>query len=402
MTERDSTAVFPAERTCPFDPAVEYTRRRETEPVSQVRLWNGEPVWLVTRHADVRALLRDPRFSADMSRPGFPIVRRQFQTGNGLRSFIRMDPPDHTYFRRMLTREFAVGRIDAMRPTITGIVDEYLDGMAATTRPGDMVDMVDAFALPVPSRVICGLLGVPYTDHAFFQRCTRTLLHQHSSLTEVRAARDELADYLRRLVVAKEAEPTDDVLGRLITDRERPGEVSQDEVVSMALLLLVAGHETTANMIGLSTLLLLEHPAELDRLRADPSLLPGTVEELLRYCSIVQFGLPRVAVDDVELGGRTIHAGEGVIALLSTANRDPAQFDDADRLDVGRAARRHVAFGFGVHQCLGQTLARVELQIALDRLFTRFPGLRLAVPAESVRLRHDMLIFGVHELPVTW
>lgn len=399
MSHPDSTATFPVERSCPFDPAPEYTRLQEEQPVSRIRLWDGRDAWLVTRYDDVRLMLNDPRFSADMSRPGFPAVRPQILRSDAPRTFIRMDPPEHTYFRRMLTREFMVKRIDAMRPAIERIVDGCLDDLAARRPPADLVEVL---ALPVPSMVICDLLGVPYTDHDFFQERTRAILSRRSTRDDVQTASDELGDYLHRLVIAKEERPTDDLLGRLVADRELSGEVTRDDVVTMARLLLVAGHETTANMIGLSTLALLENPAELRRLRADPSLVPGAVEELLRFCTIVQFGLPRTTVEEVQIGDQTIPPGAGVIALLSTANRDPREFDDAGALDIGRSARRHVAFGYGVHQCLGQTLARAELQIVLARLLDRFDTLRLAVPSDAVPLRHDMFIFGVHELPVTW
>lgn len=399
MSQPYPAATFPAEQTCPFDPHSEYIRRQEEEPVSRIRLWNGEEAWLLTRYDDVRAMLGDPRFSADISRPGFPALRPQTERADTVRTFIRMDPPEHTVFRRMLTREFMVRRIDAKRPAIEQAVDKCLDDMAGLRPP---VDLVESLALPVPSMVICDLLGVPYQDHAFFQEQTRAILSRHSTQAQVRAAGDELGDYLRRLVIAKEKRPTEDLLGRLVTEREQTGELSRDDLVTMARLLLVAGHETTANMIGLGTLALLENPDELRRLRADPSLVPGAVEELLRFCTIVRFGLPRATVQEVQIGGQTIPAGQGVIALLSVANRDPREFQDGDRLDLGRPARRHVAFGYGVHQCLGQTLARAELQIVLPALFDRFPTLRLAVPANAVPLRHDMFIFGVHELPVAW
>ena len=264
------------------------------------------------------------------------------------------------------------------------------------------MDLVQALALPVPSMVICELLGVPYRDHEFFQERTRTLLHHKSTPEQARAAADELAAYLDRLVADKADAPGDDLIGRLLVDQERPGALSRSDLVMMARLLLVAGHETTANMIGLGTLALLDHPEQLRRLLADLSLVPNAVEELLRFLSIVQFGIPRLAVQDAVVGDVTIRAGEGVVALLPAANRDPDEFAHPDDLDVTRPARRHVAFGYGVHQCLGQTLARVELQEVFTRLFTRFPTLRLAVPFEQVPLRHDMFIYGVHALPVAW
>ncbi|HEX5496965.1 MAG TPA: cytochrome P450 [Mycobacteriales bacterium] len=400
MSQPESTLTFPVGPERPFDLTDVYIRRLTEDPISPVRLGSGQRAWLVTRYEDVRALLRDSRISADATRPGFPVVTPQVQADpDSLRMLIRMDPPEHGHFRRMLTREFTIGQIEAMRPAIERIVDDCLDAMAGATPP---VDLVDALALPVPSRVICDLLGVPYHDHAFFQDRARAILRHDSTVSDVRDAFAELDDYLHRLVAGKEDQPTDDLLGRLISDRESPGDLSRQDLVEMARLLLVAGHETTANMIGLGTLVLLQNPVELDRLRADPSLVAGTVEELLRFCTIVRIGLQRVALADIEIGGQTIRAGDGVIPLLSTANRDPAEFDHPDRLDVGRDAHGHVAFGFGPHQCLGQALARIELQVVFARLVDRFATLRLAVPAESVPLRHDMLVYGTHELPVTW
>lgn len=396
------TDVYPAARpaTCPFDPPPEYSRRQEEAPISRMKIWNGTEVWLLTRYADVRFVLRDRRFSADMSRPNFPMVRPQLQQRSTIaRTFIRMDDPDHAYFRRMLTREFMLRRIESIRPAIEQIVDGFLDEMAERRSP---VDLVESLALPVPSMVICNLLGVPYEDHAYFQQRTQTLLHQKSSVEQVRTASDELLAYLGDLVDQKATDPGDDLLGRLITDQERPGNLDREDLVSMALLLLVAGHETTANMIGLGTLALLENPDQAEQIRADRSVIPLAVEELLRYLTIVQSGIPRLALEDVEVDGQTIRAGDGVVAMLSVANRDPDHFDAPDHLDIDRNARHHVAFGYGVHQCLGQPLARMELQIVLDRLFTRFPTLRLAVPVEEVRMRHDMFIYGVHELPVAW
>ncbi len=395
-----SAPLFPAERRCPFDPPAEYGRLLAEQPVSRVTLVTGRQAWLVTRHADVRTVLGDNRFSADVTRPGFPFVVRRPQQPLLLgRTFIRMDPPEHTRYRRMLTKEFTVRRMEALRPRIQEIVDGFLDDMARRTPP---VDLVQALALPVPSLVICLLLGVPYADHEFFQHHSAVLLRRTSTSEEVRRSAEELLAYLDRLITQKERDPGDDLLSRLVVEQEQPGRLSHEDLVAMAVLLLIAGHETTANMIGLGALALLRHPDQLNALRENPSLVDGAIEELLRYLTIVHNGLPRVALEDVEIGGQLIRAGEGVIALLPTANRDPATFEKADTLDIRRDARGHVAFGHGVHQCLGQALARVELQVVFASLFRRFPTLRLAVPVEELPLRHDMLIYGVHELPVTW
>jgi cytochrome P450 len=400
MTLADSSTevlAVPAERgACPFDPPPAYDRAREQDPVARVRLFDGTTAWMLTRHQDVRAVLQDRRFSADATLAGFPFLspgRRELATGNP--SFIRMDDPEHARLRRMLTSDFIIKRVEEMRPRIRAIAVELLDAM---TRGRDHADLVTEFALPLPSLVICLLLGVPYEDHAYFQKCSSTLLNSASSTDEVHQARVALNTYIEQLAEAKRDNDDEDIISRLM----RREDLSPEQVATMGTLLLVAGHETTANMTSLSILTLLREPEQLARLRTDPTLIRGAVEELLRYLSIVHTGLPRVATEDVEIAGRTIRAGEGVLLMINTANRDPAAFPGADTLDVGRDARRHLAFGFGVHQCLGQPLARAELQIALEVLLTGLPKLRLAVPFEDIPFRHDMLIYGVHSLPVAW
>lgn len=389
---------IPAARAagCPFDPAPGVERALREEPVTRATLWDGSSCWLVTRHQDVRLVLGDPRFSADATRPGFP-----FLTAGGREiigtdpTFLRMDDPGHARLRRMLTADFMVKKMEAMRPEVQRLTDELLDRM---TEGRTSADLVAEFALPLPSLVICLLLGVPYEDHEFFQQHSGVLLNLRSTREEVRAAQDELVGYLVRLAESKRDRPDGAIISRLVAR----GDLNSTEIAAMGRLLLIAGHETTANMTALSTLALLRNPDQLARLRDDPSLIKGAVEELLRYLTIVHNGLPRVATEDVRVGDVTIRAGEGVVCTLNSANRDEDTFPGADGLDVGRDARRHVAFGFGIHQCLGQPLARVELQIALETLLRRLPGLRLGIPFEDVPFRHDMGIYGVHALPIAW
>ncbi|WP_310725160.1 cytochrome P450 [Streptomyces sp. N2A] len=396
--DSESGLVVPVGRGdgCPFDPPARVERVRREQPVVRARLWDGSSCWLVTRHQDVRAVLGDPRFSADATRPGFPFLTaggREIVTNNP--TFIRKDDPEHARLRRMLTADFMVKKVEAMRPEVQRIADELLDRM---TDGRSAADLVAEFALPLPSLVICLLLGVPYEDHEFFQRRSGILLSLRSEPEDIRTAQQELHAYLVRLARSKRERPDDAIVSRLVAR----GELDDDEIASMGRLLLVAGHETTANMTALSTLALLRNPGQMARLRNDPSLIKGAVEELLRYLTIVHNGLPRLATEDVTLGGVTIRAGEGVLCTLNSANRDDEVFPDGDVLDVGRDARRHVAFGFGVHQCLGQPLARVELQIALETLLRRLPDLRLDVPFEEIRFRHDMGVYGVYALPVAW
>jgi cytochrome P450 len=381
---------------CPFDPPPAHERARRERPVARVTLWDGSSCWLVTRHQDVRAVLADRRFSADSTRPGFPFVteaRKAVATDN--LSFVRMDDPEHARLRRMLTGDFLIRKVEALRPRVQEMADGFLDRMAADRPPADLVA---AFALPIPSLVICLLLGVPYADHAYFQGLSHTMFRNDTPPAEVEAATRGLITYLTGLAKAKRKAPDDAIISRLVARND----LTDVEIARMGRLLLVAGHETTANMISLSVLALLREPGQAERLRADPALIGGAVEELLRWLTIIHAGTGRVATEDVEVGGQLVRAGEGVLCMLATANRDDAVFAAGGELDVGRDARRHLAFGFGPHQCLGQQLARMELQVALGTILRRMPGLRLAEPFEDVAFRHDMTIYGVHRLMVGW
>ena len=402
-TETTETPDYPMPRAagCPFDPPPALRELGEQARISRVRLWDGSTPWLVGGYRDQRSLLADPRLSADNQRPGYP------QQSPGIKArranaaaFISMDDPEHARQRRMVTAAFSIKRVEALRPAVQRIVDARIDAMLAGPKPADLVQ---AFALPVPSLVICELLGVPYDKHDFFQSRSSVLIRRTSTTEESLAATEELIDYLDELLGEKLEHPADDLLSAL-AERIRAGELTRRQAASMGMLLLVAGHETTANMIALGTLALLEHPEQLDRVRAgeDPKLVASAVEELLRYLNIVHSGRRRVALEDIEIGGTTIRAGEGVVLANDLGNRDPEAFPAPDSLDVGRNARHHVAFGFGVHQCLGQPLARVELQVVYGTLYRRIPELRLAVGLDEVPFKHDGLVYGVYELPVTW
>lgn len=400
MAEPSAAPSFPPPRGCPFEAVDGHLARRETGPLTRVTLRTGDEAWVATRHADVRALLTDPRFSANRLDPNFPlIVGRRLQREDAPRSLLSMDPPEHSQAWRAVVGEFTVRRLAAMRPRIQEIVDEHIDAMLGGPRPADLVA---ALALPVPSLVICELLGVPYADHDYFQARTKTLLSRKASKEEVVAASDELRSYMDELVARQEADPGDDLIGRQIRRHRADGTEDRAALTSLALLLLVAGHETTANMISLGTVALLQRPAELAELRRDPSRTPNAVEELLRHLTIVEWVTSRVAVADTELGGVPVRAGEGVVTVNPAANHDPAVFADPDQMDLDRGARNHIAFGYGAHQCLGQNLARLELQVVFDTLFARIPTLRVAVPIDELPVKDDATIYGLHELPVTW
>jgi cytochrome P450 len=391
---------FPMARAarCPFDPPPTLQAMQKETRLRRVRLWDGSTPWLVTRYEDQRAILSDPRVSADVTTPGYPLPTAITDTSNN--SFIMMDDPQHIRLRRMVQAPFTIKRVNAMRPATQKIVDDLIDDMLSGPTP---VDLVEAFALPIPSLVISEMLGVPYDDHAFFQDNSKNLVKRASTPEQRRAAHENLATYLDGLISEKTARPAGDLLSDLGA-KIAAGDLTRREALNMAVLMLLAGHETTANMIALGTLALLEHPDQLALLRDadDPKLVASAVEELLRYLNITHTGRRRAVLADIEIAGQVIRGGEGVILSNDIGNRDPDVFPDPDRLDITRDARRHVAFGFGVHQCLGQPLARMELQIAYATLFRRIPTLRPAVGLDEIPFKHDGFVYGVYELPVAW
>ncbi|MFI0923513.1 cytochrome P450 [Streptomyces sp. NPDC021012] len=391
--------AFPQDRTCPYHPPTAYPRTEEERPLSRVTLWDGQQVWFVTGHTAARSLLADRRLSTDSTRDGFPMpTERATATRRNRRAaLLGWDDPEHNVQRRMLIPSFTLKRAETLRPRIQETVDRLLDAMEAQGPPAELVS---AFALPVPSIVICDLLGVPYADHEFFEEQSRRLLRGPTG-ADTRDALDQLEGYLGDLIDRKRLKPGEGVLDDLVARASEDGGPGRQELVQLASILLIAGHETTANMISLGTYTLLRHPERLAELREDPGLLPAAVEELLRFLSIAD-GLLRIACEDIEVAGTVIRAGEGVVFSTSVINRDAAAYSDPDTLDWDRPARHHVAFGFGIHQCLGQNLARAELEIALGTLLRRLPGLRLAVPAEEIPFKPGDTIQGMLELPVAW
>ncbi|UXX94389.1 cytochrome P450 [Streptomyces sp. AD2-2] len=382
--------------SCPFDPPPAYTAAAREAAVSRATLPDGTACWLVTGYDEVRAVLADARFSADARTPGFPFLSAgQRELATAKPSFIRMDDPEHARLRRMVTKDFLVKRIEELRPGIQDIVDRAVDRM---TEGRTSADLVADFALPIPSLVICLMLGVPYEDHDLFQSLSRTLLDNRTSRPEAERAHAELMGYLAELAARKRREPADDILSRLAARDD----LTDQETASLGFLLLVTGHESTANMTAVSVLALLRRPDQAELLREQPELARGAVEELLRHLTIIHLGLGRAATETVRVGEVTIPAGEGVICMLSTANRDEQLFPSGADFDLTRDARRHVAFGYGIHQCLGQTLARVELQIVLTTLLRRLPALRLAVPADQLTYNQHAIVYGLRELPVSW
>ncbi|MFG2127256.1 cytochrome P450 [Streptomyces sp. NPDC048751] len=400
LSELPEPVAFPQDRTCPYHPPTAYEPLRGTRPLTRVSLFDGSPAWLVTGHGVARDLLADPRLSTDRTRPGFPAPTERFAAVRHKKTaLLGVDDPEHRVQRRMMVPSFTLKRANELRPSIQRVVDERLDAMTAQGPPADLVS---AFALPVPSMVICALLGVPYADHEFFEEQSRRLLRGPTADDTLRA-RERLEEYVGELIdrKRKERRPGDGVLDDLVHQQLREGAVDREEVTALAIILLVAGHETTANMISLGTYTLLQHPEKLAELRADPALLPAAVEELMRMLSIAD-GLLRLATEDIEVAGTTIRAGDGVIFSTSVINRDETVYTEPDTLDWHRSARHHVSFGFGIHQCLGQNLARAEMEIALHSLFACLPGLRLAAPADTIPFKPGDTIQGMLELPVTW
>ena len=382
-----------------FDPVEEMARIREDEGVREVETGYGAKAFMVTRYADVREVLADgTRFSnAGAFRPPDDTRTDAERDRDRAGNLLAFDPPEHSRLRRMLTPEFTVRRMRRLEPRIVEIVDDHLDAMELSGAP---TDLVSAFALPIPSLVICELLGVPYADREEFQSRTGQLLDLSLDLELRRELARENREYMNALVARAQAAPGEDMLGMLV--REHGLELSTDELTGIGELLLIAGHETTSNMLGLGTLALLRHPDQLALLRADPAATAPAIEELLRWISIVHTGVVRTTTTEVELAGTRIGPGELVFCALPTANRDPALITDGDRLDVRRGAPGHLAFGHGVHHCLGAPLARMEMRIAFPALLRRFPRLALAVPYEELTFRAYHFVYGLHSLPVSW
>lgn len=364
-----------------------------------MRFPDGHIGWLVTGHAMAGRVLTDPRFSSrnDLRRPVIPLP---IADESGLRplvpgAFVAMDPPEHSRFRRPLAGYFTARRMRTFEPRVEEIVGTCLDAMEQAGPPADLVRM---WGMPIASLVMCELLGVPYGDQERFQRDATTLVRLDASPREAESARLSLVGYLTGLVRRKRAGPTGDILSELVVAED----LTDEEIAGVGFLLLVAGHEITASQLSMGAFTLLTDAAQLARLRAAPAMMPGAVEELLRYLSVVQFGTVRGALEDIELGGVQIKAGDSVCVSLPAANRDPGKFPDPDVLDLTRNAGGHLAFGRGVHLCLGQHLARTEMRVGYTALLERFPTLRIAVEPAEIRMRHDTIVYGVHELPVTW
>ena len=363
----------PSKRVCPFDPPPEYKYLRTEYPISQVLTQRGDIVWLVTKFEDICNILVDKRFSSDPKAPGFPT----YITGNvppppGF--FLQADAPDHTRLRRAVTKEFLASHVNAMRPRMQEIFDTVLDKMLKLTPP---VDFVKTLAIPVASQIICELLGVSLIDYPFVKNRTDIILDRSRSAKETEIAAIELMELFDRIVTAKEKTPSDDLLGRLILQVKNDGRLNHEELVGLAALLLLSAYDTMALAMGLGVVVLLQNPQQLADFLKDPSLGDNLVHELVRYLTINHSGLPRAAIEDIEINGTLIRAGEGVLLMINSGNRDECAFDKPDMFNIHRNEHSHLGFGHGVHKCLGMHFALAELQIAFRTLFTRVPSLNL-------------------------
>lgn len=374
-------------------------RLRREEPLCRVRLPYGEPAWLATRYQDVKLVLGDPRFSraAAMDRDE-PRIRLYRPRTAGILSF---DPPEHSRLRRLVSKAFTVRRVERLRPHVQEVADGLVDAMLAAGPPADLVE---DFGLPLPITVICELLGVPVEDRVDFRTWSDAFLSTtRYTPEEVLRYTGLLREYMTKLIAERRQAPKDDLLGALVVARDDEDRLSEEEMLSLAEALLIAGHETTATQIPNFVYVLITHPEQLAALRADLDLIPGAVEELMRFVPLGGGALSaRYALEDVELGGVTVRAGEPVVVQLASANRDESVYTDPDELDLHRQEASHVGFGHGAHHCLGAPLARMELQVALRTLLTRLPGLRFAGSEDDIVWKTGLSTRGPEHMPVTW
>jgi cytochrome P450 PksS len=383
-----------------------YARLRAEAPFHHTILPTGEPAWLVTRYSDAAAVLKDERFAKNTANALTPEqlanqrwFRKIFKSLK--RNMLEVDPPDHTRLRALVQNAFTPRLVEQMRERVERLTNELLDAVQARGR----LDLIHDYALPLPATIIAQMLGIPVQDHRKFHRWSKALVGAAASkwgLFKAATGGFALVRYLRRIIRQRRADPQDDLVSALIRAEEAGQTLSEDELLAMVFLLLVAGHETTVNLIGNGTLALLENPDQMEQLRADPGLLKSAVEELLRYASPVEMATERYAREDVGIGGVTIARGTIVFVVVASANRDERQFVDPDRLDIARKPNPHLSFGLGTHFCLGASLARMEGQIALATLLRRLPDVRLAVPPRELRWRGGLILRGLEALPLAF
>ncbi|MFE0044073.1 cytochrome P450 [Streptomyces albireticuli] len=398
VDERPSPPAYPFNEAVALDVDPLYAKLRVEEPVVRVSCPFGEDAWLVTKHADMKTILGDPRFSRalaaehDESR----LTPLPIHT-----SILGMDSPDHTRLRRLLSRVFTMRRVELLRPRIEQEAHRLIDGLVAAGAPGDLME---GFAVPFAGTVVCDLLGVPFEDREQF----RGWLDAFSATTvmseeEIEADTERLHGYIAKLMVSRRAEPQDDLISAMVKASDEEDKLSEKELVELASVLLIAGHETVSSQLIDSLHVLFTHPEQLAELKRRPELMQRTVEELMRYVPLISHvTFARYATEDVELSGTLVRAGESVLPAIPSANRDESVFENADRFDLTREHNPHLGFGYGIHRCLGAPLARLEMQVALETLLARLPEVRCAVPVESLEWKDGMQVRSLLQLPVEW
>lgn len=401
----DPNAPFPPLR-CPMhpmDPPPDLMEAQRQGGGVKIRQWDGVEAWVFTQHEHVRSILGDNRVSVDPTRPGFPEKSAAYKQIMGKDHNLRtMDDPEHAVQKRMLLQDFSVKRVEEMRPAIKDKVEGLIDEMI---KKGPPAELIKDFALNVPTMVICEILGVPYKDRDWFAELSQEATSSVVTAEVAAAAGKQLYDYLDSLMATKDKSPQNDLLSRLMVEQVRPGLLSRKDAIELARFILIAGHETTANMIGLSTLALLMHPeqAKLMKENEDPAFLVNAVDELFRYVSVAHNGRRRVAIEDIQVGDQIVKAGEGLILMNNIGDRDERVFPGADKLDLKRAnAKAHLAFGSGTHKCLGSTLSKCELELVHGSLWKRLPDLALAVPFSDLKFNEGGPVHGLFALPVKW
>ncbi|MFI6060887.1 cytochrome P450 [Streptomyces sp. NPDC051286] len=400
MSIDEAPPAFPFPAPDTFEPPEEFRRLREQAPVARVTLPTGDRAWLLTRYADVRAALVDPRLSRAAAEA--PDAPRMGNTTPGPKTILGMDAPDHSRLRRLVMQAFTARRVEALRPRVEQLAEEQIRLVLVAPRP---VDLMSCYALSLPIKVIFELLGVPYEHvdrlHAWSEVIFSLGGH---SVEEVKEARGEIIGYLRGLIEQRREEPADDLLSVLVHARDEGQQLSEEELLDFAMIIMTVGHQSTANSLSTALFTLLHHPDQLELLRKKPELIPGAVEELLRFNPFVFTGTQlRVATEDLTIGEAEIKKGEAVIASLGSANHDAEVFADPDRFDVERTPNVHLSFGYGIHHCLGAQLARLEMQVALRTLIERVPDtLKLAVPADWLTWKTGLTARALVNLPVTW
>jgi cytochrome P450 len=395
--------LFPLDRRkCPMALPPEYPEMRAECPVAPVtNRMTGKPVWALTKYDDVKQVLGDPAMSSNARLPGYP---HQFQVPEDMLEYIAfpfavMDPPEHTVRRRMVIPEFSAKRVADLRPRFEEIVNKQIDMMLEKGAPADLVA---DFAVPVPALLFCEMLGADPAHIDNFKQYAETTTGHDSSMEAVAGAIAVMDEFLDELITEKTKNPQDDLLSRLVEKLADEPTLEQDDLVAISRLLVIAGSDTTANVISLGTVVLLEHPEQLAEIKNDLSLLPNAIEELLRFLSILDSATVRVATKDIELTGRTVRSGEGILALNGAANWDESRYPDPEKFDIHRNADGHLSFSFGSHMCPGANLARMQLEVVFTALFTRIPDLRVAVPVDELPFMFDAHAYGLHDLPVTW